>query len=86
MLRTLIGQTSQQHIHSRLIEKAKDILVTTTLTTAEIAYQLGFGTRSHLTNFLNKKPSLHRSNFAICSIIEHYVVLRWLKCFFEDSN
>lgn len=42
MLRSLTGQTTQQYIHARLIEKAKDILSTSNLTIAEIAYQLGF--------------------------------------------
>ncbi|QOG01581.1 AraC family transcriptional regulator [Flavobacterium sp. MDT1-60] len=42
MLRLLTGQTTQQHIHSRLIEKAKSILANSDLSVAEIAYQLGF--------------------------------------------
>ena len=42
MLRSLTGQTTQQHIHNKLIDKAKDILSTSNLTIAEIAYQLGF--------------------------------------------
>lgn len=42
MLRTLTGQTTQQHIHDKLIEKAKTILITGNLTVAEIAYTLGF--------------------------------------------
>lgn len=42
MLKTLTGQSAQQHIHDRLIEKAKMILTTTRLTVAEVAYQLGF--------------------------------------------
>jgi len=42
MLRSLTGQTTQQHIHNKLIEKAKDILSTSNLTIAEIAYNLGF--------------------------------------------
>ncbi|SHE56980.1 helix-turn-helix domain-containing protein [Pedobacter caeni] len=42
MLRSLTGQTTQQHIHNKLIEKAKDILSSSNLTVAEIAYQLGF--------------------------------------------
>lgn len=42
MLRTLTGQTTQQHIHNKLIEKAKEILTTTSLSVSEIAYQLGF--------------------------------------------
>ncbi|RKR84075.1 helix-turn-helix protein [Mucilaginibacter gracilis] len=42
MLRTLTGQNTQQHIHSKLIEKAKQLLSAGELSVAEIAYQLGF--------------------------------------------
>jgi AraC-like DNA-binding protein len=42
MLRSLTGKTTQQYIHLALIEKAKVLLNQTTLTTAEIAYHLGF--------------------------------------------
>ena len=42
MLRSLTGLNKQQHIHNKLIEKAKEILSTTELTVNEIAYQLGF--------------------------------------------
>lgn len=42
MLKTLTGQSTQQHIHDKLIEKAKQQLSTTGLSVSEIAYQLGF--------------------------------------------
>lgn len=42
MLRSLTGQNAQQHIHNKLVEKAKEILSTTNLPIAQIAYQLGF--------------------------------------------
>lgn len=42
MLRTLTGQTAQQHIQNKLIEKAKEKLSTTNLSISEIAYELGF--------------------------------------------
>jgi AraC-like DNA-binding protein len=42
MLRSLTGQNAQQHIHHKLIEKAKELLSTTHLTVSEVAYQLGF--------------------------------------------
>ncbi|MCC8409103.1 AraC family transcriptional regulator [Mucilaginibacter sp. UR6-1] len=42
MLRSLTGKTTQQYIHLALIEKAKMLLNQTDLTTAEIAYRLGF--------------------------------------------
>lgn len=42
LLKSLTGQTTQQHIHSKLIEKAKAKLSTTHLSVSEIAYELGF--------------------------------------------
>jgi len=42
ILRVIIGQSTQQHIHNKLIEKAKEALSTTNLSISEIAYQLGF--------------------------------------------
>ncbi|WP_373549217.1 helix-turn-helix domain-containing protein [Haliscomenobacter sp.] len=42
MLRTATGQNTQQHIHNKLIDKAKDILTTTNLSVGEIAHKLGF--------------------------------------------
>jgi len=42
LLKTLTGQSTQQHIHDKLIEKAKEKLSTTDLTVSEIAYALGF--------------------------------------------
>ncbi|MBS1689840.1 MAG: helix-turn-helix transcriptional regulator [Bacteroidetes bacterium] len=42
MLKTLTGQSTQQHIHDKLIEKAKEKLSTTNLSVSEIAYELGF--------------------------------------------
>ncbi|RZJ49856.1 MAG: AraC family transcriptional regulator [Chryseobacterium sp.] len=42
MLKTLTGQTTQQIIHEKLIEKAKEKLLTTDLSISEIAYELGF--------------------------------------------
>lgn len=48
LLKTLTGQGTQQHIHDKLIEKAKELLSTTGLTVSEIAYGLGF---EHLQSF-----------------------------------
>ncbi|TRX43090.1 helix-turn-helix domain-containing protein [Flavobacterium restrictum] len=42
LLKVLTGLTTQQHIHNKLIEKAKETLTTTHLSVAEIAYKLGF--------------------------------------------
>lgn len=48
MLRVLTGQNTQQHIHEKLIGKAKERLSTTNLTISEIAYELGF---EHVPSF-----------------------------------
>lgn len=42
LLKVLTGQSTQQHIHDKLIEKAKEKLSTTDLSVSEIAYGLGF--------------------------------------------
>jgi len=42
MLRSLTGRNAQQHIHDKLIEKAKEQLSTTSLSVSEVAYALGF--------------------------------------------
>lgn len=48
LLKTLTGQSTQQYIHEKIIEKAKEKLSTTDLTISEIAYELGF---EHLQSF-----------------------------------
>ncbi|MFC6101323.1 helix-turn-helix domain-containing protein [Olivibacter domesticus] len=48
LLRTLTGQNTQQHIHDKLIERAKERISTTDLSMSEIAYELGF---EHLQSF-----------------------------------
>jgi len=40
MLHYLMGQNTQQHIHDKLIEKAKEKLSTTDLSISKIAYKL----------------------------------------------
>lgn len=42
MLRSLTGLNTQQHIHLKVIEKAKNLLITSEMSVAEIAYTLGF--------------------------------------------
>jgi AraC family transcriptional regulator, transcriptional activator of pobA len=67
MLRTITGQNTQQHIHNKLIEKAKETLTTTNLSVSEIAYQLGF---EHPQSFnklfkskTNQTPTEFRTSF-----------------------
>lgn len=67
MLRHLTGQNTQQHIHGKLIEKAKAALSTTNLTIAEIAYQLGFehpqSFNKLFRNKTNVSPQEYRQSF-----------------------
>lgn len=58
MLRNLTGQNTQQHIHNKLIEKAKEILTTTNLTVSEIAYLLGFGYPQSFSKLFKSKTNL----------------------------
>ena len=58
MLRSLTGQNTQQHIHEKLIEKAKEILTTTNLTVSEIAYQLGFEYSQSFSKLFKSKTNL----------------------------
>ena len=55
MLRSLTGQNAQQHIHEKLIAKAKEYLSTTHLSVAEIAYELGFERPQSLNKLFKKK-------------------------------
>ncbi|MBT2560704.1 helix-turn-helix transcriptional regulator [Pedobacter sp. ISL-68] len=67
LLRTLTGQSTQQHIQNKLIEKAKEALTTTNLSVSEIAYQLGFGHPQSFSkmfkNKMNVSPLEYRASF-----------------------
>jgi AraC family transcriptional activator of pobA len=67
MLRTLTGQSAQQHIQEMIIEKAKEKLSTTTLSVAEIAYELGFERPQSFNklfkNKTNRTPLEFRASF-----------------------
>ncbi len=58
MLRSLTGQNAQQHIHEKLIEKAKEYLTSTNLSVSEIAYQLGFEHSQSFNKLFKKKTNL----------------------------
>jgi AraC family transcriptional activator of pobA len=58
MMRSLTGQNAQQHIHHKLIEKAKEILSTSNLTVAEVAYQLGFEHPQSFSRLFKTKTNL----------------------------
>lgn len=63
MLRSLTGQNTQQHIHAKLIEKAKELLSTSTLSIAEIAYRLGFEHPQSFHKIFKKKANVSPLEF-----------------------
>ncbi|MBS0030836.1 helix-turn-helix domain-containing protein [Chitinophaga sp. 22321] len=63
MLRTLTGQSAQQHIHDRLIEKAKEKLSTTSLSVSEVAYALGFEHPQSFSKLFKTKTKLSPLEF-----------------------
>ncbi|MEM1260324.1 MAG: helix-turn-helix transcriptional regulator [Bacteroidota bacterium] len=67
LLRNLTGQTTQQYIHNKLIERAKVKLSTTELSVSEIAYDLGFEHPQSFSKLFktktNQTPLQYRSSF-----------------------
>ncbi|MET3035930.1 helix-turn-helix transcriptional regulator [Chryseobacterium sp. NRRL B-14859] len=63
MLRVQTGQTTQQHIQNRLIDKAKDLLSTTEMSVSEIAYQLGFEHPQSFHRLFKNRTSLSPLEF-----------------------
>lgn len=57
-LKVHTGLSTQQHIHEHLIEKAKEILSTTTMSVSEIAYHLGFGYPQSFNKLFKSKTNL----------------------------
>jgi AraC family transcriptional activator of pobA len=58
LLKVLTGQSTQQHIHEKLIEKAKEKLSTTDLSVSEIAYELGFEHPQSFSKLFKTKTNL----------------------------
>jgi AraC family transcriptional regulator, transcriptional activator of pobA len=63
MLKSLTGQSTQQHIHDNLIVKAKEKLSSTDLSVSEIAYELGFEHPQSFSKLFKTKTSLSPLEF-----------------------
>jgi len=63
LLKTWTGQSTQQHIHDKLIEKAKEKLSTTSLSVSEIAYELGFEHPQSFSKLFKTKTNFSPSEF-----------------------
>lgn len=63
LLKQLTGLSTQQHIHEKLIEKAKEKLSTTELSISEIAYELGFEHSQSFSKLFKSKTSQSPQEF-----------------------
>ncbi|OQP56165.1 helix-turn-helix domain-containing protein [Niastella populi] len=68
MLRSLTGQSTQQYIQYKIIEKAKQILSSTDKTVSEIAYELGFEYPQSFSKLFKNKTNQSHWNFGNNSI------------------
>lgn len=62
-LRSITGQSGQQHIHEKLIEKAKEYLSTSTLTVSEIVFNLGFERPQSFNKLFKNKTEMSPLEF-----------------------
>ncbi len=63
LLKVLTGQSTQQHIHEKLIEKAKEKLSSTDLSVSEIAFNLGFEHSQSFSKLFKSKTNLSPLEF-----------------------
>lgn len=63
LLKTLTGKGTRQHIHEKLIDKAKEKLSTTNLSISEIAYELGFEHSQSFSKLFKTKTDLSPLEF-----------------------
>jgi len=63
LLKALTGQSTQQHIHEKLIKKAKEKLSLTDLSISEIAYALGFEHPPSFSKLFKSKTNLSPLEF-----------------------
>ena len=59
------GKTPQEHIHIKLVDKAKELLCATNKSVSEIAYELGFKYPHHLSRMFKKNTGYSPSEFRL---------------------
>lgn len=62
-MRNATGMTTQQHIHSALMDKAKQLLLGTSLSSKEIAYKLGFEYPQYFARLFKNKTGITPSEY-----------------------
>lgn len=65
MLRAYTGKGANQHIQDKAIEKAKELLLSTNLSVAEISYKLGFGYPQSFNKFFKRKTKVSPQKYRL---------------------
>jgi AraC-like DNA-binding protein len=63
LLKKETGRNTQDHIHFYLIEKAKNLLLSTNMSVNQIAYQLGFEYPQYFGNLFKKKTGISPNEY-----------------------
>jgi len=63
ILKNLTGKNTQEHIHAKVIDQAKELLATFTFSVGEIAYSLGFEYPQSLNKLFKNKTGVPRKYF-----------------------
>ncbi|MDD7886797.1 AraC family transcriptional regulator [Flavivirga sp. 57AJ16] len=63
LLKNVTGKSTQEHIHHKLVEKAKEKLSTTELSVSEVAYALGFEHPQSFSKLFKQKTKMSPSGF-----------------------
>ena len=63
LLRKETGRSARQHIHAGVLERAKDLLLGSEQTVAEIAYALGFAYPQHFSKLFKSKVGVAPTEF-----------------------
>ncbi|KKN21124.1 hypothetical protein LCGC14_0928560 [marine sediment metagenome] len=65
LLKNVTGKSTQEHIHNKLISKAKEKLSTTELSISEIAYTLGFEHSQSFSKLFKQKTKKSPTDFRV---------------------
>lgn len=63
LLKAITGRSTQEHIHDKIIEKAKDKLTTTNLSVNEIAFELGYEYPQSFSKLFKRKTNVTPKEF-----------------------
>lgn len=69
--KTYLGVTPHQYVINRRIEKAKELLISTSMPISELALSTGFSDQSHLTTVFSKTVGLSPARYRSLNKVRH---------------